>query len=177
MLEYNPHIIEKKWQKKWEKEKVFEVTKDSEKPKYYVLEMYPYPSGHMHMGHLKNYSIGDAFARYKRMKGFNVLYPMGYDAYGMPAENAAIQHNADPKKWTEANIKSFIKQQKGLGLSYDWSRVLWSFDPEYYKWNQWIFLKLFEKGLVLREEAYVNWCPVCVTVLANEQVINGKCWR
>jgi len=129
------------------------------------------------MGHLRNYSIGDAFARYKRMCGFNVLYPMGYDAFGLPAENAAIQHKADPKEWTEKNIKTIMRQQKELGLSYDWTRVLWSYDPNYYKWNQWFFLKMYEKGLAYQEESYVNWCPSCKTVLANEQVINGKCWR
>lgn len=177
MLDYDAHAIEKKWQENWEKDKIFTVSKDSNKPKYYVLEMYPYPSGKMHMGHLKNYSIGDAFARYKRMRGFNVLYPMGYDAFGMPAENAAIKYKANPKEWTENNIQTFIKQQKSLGLSYDWNRVLWSFDPDYYKWNQWIFLKMFEEGLVFQEDAYVNWCPQCTTVLANEQVIVGKCWR
>ncbi|MCP4762490.1 MAG: leucine--tRNA ligase [archaeon] len=177
MQEYSPIDIEKKWQKKWEEDQIFTAKKDKNKKKYYVLEMYPYPSGHMHMGHLKNYSIGDSFARYKRMQDYNVLYPMGYDSFGMPAENAAIKHNADPMEWTQKNIENFISQQKTLGLSYDWSKILWSHDPDYYKWNQWVFIKLFEKGLVSQEEAYVNWCPECTTVLANEQVINGKCWR
>lgn len=176
MSEYNPHEIENKWQKRWEDSKIF-VTKKSNKKKYYVLEMYPYPSANLHMGHLRNYSIGDAFARYKRMQGFNVLYPMGYDAFGLPAENAAIKHKADPQKWTESNIETIKAQQKGLGLSYDWTRVLWSFDPDYYKWNQWFFLKMYELKLAYQEESYVNWCPDCNTVLANEQVINGKCWR
>ncbi|MHA1341709.1 MAG: leucine--tRNA ligase [Promethearchaeota archaeon] len=174
---YDPHKIEKKWQKIWEDSKIFVTKMDPNKKKYYVLEMYPYPSAHLHMGHLRNYSIGDAFARYKRMKGFNVLYPMGYDAFGLPAENAAIKHKADPKEWTEANIKAIMKQQKELGLSYDWTRVLWSYDPNYYKWNQWFFLKMYDMGLAYQEESYVNWCPSCKTVLANEQVINGKCWR
>ncbi|MHA1819310.1 MAG: leucine--tRNA ligase [Promethearchaeota archaeon] len=174
---YNPKEIEKKWQKRWEDSNIFKVSNDAKKKKYYVLEMYPYPSASLHMGHLRNYSIGDAFARYKRMNGYNVLYPMGYDAFGLPAENAAIKHKADPEKWTESNIKNIMRQQKELGLSYDWDRVLWSYDPDYYKWNQWMFLKMYEKGLVFRENALVNWCPSCKTVLANEQVINGKCWR
>lgn len=177
MPEYNPAEIESKWQKRWKESKIFEVEKDPGMEKYYVLEMYPYPSASLHMGHLRNYSIGDTFARFKRMQNLNVLYPMGYDAFGLPAENAAIKHNADPQKWTEHNIESIKTQQKSLGLSYDWNRILWSFNPDYYKWNQWMFLKMLEKGLAYQENAYVNWCPTCNTVLANEQVINGQCWR
>ncbi len=170
--------IEKKWQNKWEKEEVFEINKSSKKPKFYVLEMYPYPSGSgLHMGHAFNYTIGDIYARFKRMKGFNVLYPMGYDSFGLPAENAAIKAGEHPEKYTEKSIKNFIKQQKSLGLSYDWSKTLASHKPEFYKWDQLFFLKLFEKGLIYRKKAPVNFCGKCNTVLANEQVHNGKCWR
>ncbi|MBU4283989.1 MAG: leucine--tRNA ligase, partial [Nanoarchaeota archaeon] len=154
--------------------KVFE---DPKKKKFYCLEMYPYPSEKLHVGHLRNYSIGDALARFKRMNGFNVLYPMGYDAFGLPAENAAIQHNVDPEKWTLANIKAISEQQKAMGMSYDWSRKIQSCTPDYYKWNQWMFLKFFGKGLAYRKKSAVNWCPGCKTVLANEQVEQGKCWR
>ncbi len=176
MVEF--HKIEQKWQKKWETSKVFRVSEDPKKKKFYVLEMYPYPSGSgLHMGHARNYCIGDAFARYKRMQGFNVLYPMGYDSFGLPAENAAIKAKSHPKIFTEGAIKNFIKQQKELGLSYDWSRMVASHTPEYYKWDQWIFLKMYEKGLVYKKRSIVNWCPRCNTVLANEQVHNGKCWR
>ena len=179
MVEYDPHIIEKKWQDKWEKSKIFEVKEDLTKKilKYYVLEMYPYPSSELHMGHLRNYSIGDTFARYKRMCGFNVLYPMGYDSFGLPAENAAIDHGVDPRKWTDSNINAIQQQQKRIGLSYDWTRMIYSHDPNYFRWDQWFFLKMFEKGLAYRENSYVNWCPDCATVLANEQVQGGKCWR
>jgi len=179
-LEYDFQKIEKKWQERWEREKIFEVKvdlSDKKKDKFYVLEMYPYPSSDLHIGHLRNYSIGDSFARFKRMQGFNVLYPMGYDSYGLPAENAAIDHGADPEEWTNSNIKSIQKQQKRIGLSYDWKRLIFSHDPNYYKWDQWFFLKMFEKGLAYRQESYVNWCPDCMTVLANEQVLSGKCWR
>ena len=170
--------IAKKWQEKWESSKIFEVKEDPKKKKYYVLEMYPYPSGSgLHMGHARNYCIGDCYARYKRMQGFNVLYPMGYDSFGLPAENAAIKAKSHPKIFTENAIKSFIKQQKELGLSYDWSRMIASHSPEYYKWDQWIFLKMHEKGLAYKKKAAVNWCPKCDTVLANEQVHDGKCWR
>jgi leucyl-tRNA synthetase len=170
--------ISKKWQKKWGEKKIFEVKEDPKKKKYYVLEMYPYPSSHgLHMGHARNYCIGDCFARYKRMQGFNVLYPMGYDSFGLPAENAAIAAKSHPKIFTEDAVKNFIKQQKELGLSYDWSRMVASHTPEYYKWDQWIFLKMHEKGLAYKKEAVVNWCPKCSTVLANEQVHDGKCWR
>ncbi len=169
--------IDSKWQNAWEKEKLFDTKKDTKKKKYYVLEMFPYPSGKLHMGHVRNYSIGDAIARYKRMQGFNVLYPMGYDAFGLPAENAAIKNNAKPAVWTAKCIKMMKEQQKAMGFSYDWSREIATSTPEYYKWNQWIFIKLFEKGLVYKKEAPINWCPKCETVLANEQVEEGKCWR
>ncbi len=176
MVDFNS--IAKKWQERWENNKIFEVKIDPNKKKYYVLEMYPYPSSHgLHMGHARNYCIGDAFARYKRMQGFNVLYPMGYDSFGLPAENAAIKAKSHPKEFTERAIKNFIMQQKALGLSYDWSRMIMSHNPDYYKWDQWIFLKMYEKGLAYRRKALVNWCPKCNTVLANEQVHNGKCWR
>ncbi|MFX0009077.1 MAG: class I tRNA ligase family protein, partial [Candidatus Hermodarchaeota archaeon] len=178
-LEYDFNKIERKWQKKWEKEKLFKVDADltKKKEKFYVLEMYPYPSSELHIGHLRNYSIGDTFARFKRMRGFNVLYPMGYDSFGLPAENAAIDHGENPETWTNLNIKTIKQQQKRIGLSYDWNRMIYSHNPDYYKWDQWIFLKMFEKGLAYRQESYVNWCPQCVTVLANEQVLNNKCWR
>ena len=170
--------IEKKWQKKWEEKGIFKAREKRGKKKFYCLEMYPYPSGSgLHMGHAFNYTVGDIFARMKRMQGFNVLYPMGYDSFGLPAENAAIEKGIHPKKYTESAINNFIKQQKNLGLSYDWSRVLMTHKPEYYKWNQFFFLKFLEKGLAYRKKAPVNWCPKCGTVLANEQVHSGRCWR
>ncbi|MBU90135.1 leucine--tRNA ligase [Candidatus Woesearchaeota archaeon] len=175
MVDFNK--ISKKWQKKWEEKKIFIVKEDKKKKKFYCLEMYPYPSSSLHMGHLRNYSLGDALARYKRMKGFNVLYPMGYDAFGLPAENAAIQNKVDPEKWTLDNIDKIKKQQKSLGFSYDWSRQIQSCTEDYYKWNQWIFLKFYEEGLAYRKNSVVNWCSSCNTVLANEQVEDGKCWR
>ena len=169
--------IERKWQRRWEESKVFQTSK-SKKNKYYVLEMYPYPSGSgLHMGHAFNYSIGDILARYKRMQGYNVLYPMGFDSFGLPAENAAIKNKSHPKRFTENAIKNYIKQMKNLGLSYDWSRKIETHKSDYYKWDQWIFLKMFEKGLAYKKESSVNWCSKCYTVLANEQVIDGKCWR
>jgi len=168
--------IAEKWQDKWEKQKIFQIS-ESEKPKFYCLEMFPYPSGNMHMGHARNYSIGDAFARFKRMNGFNVLYPMGFDAFGLPAENAAIQNKIKPKDWTEKNISNFKRIFRRLGSSYDWKREVITCYPEYYKWNQWFFLKFLEKGIVYRKKSPVNWCPSCKTVLANEQVEQGKCWR
>ncbi|MBN1802885.1 MAG: leucine--tRNA ligase [Candidatus Lokiarchaeota archaeon] len=177
MVEYDPRKIEEKWQSKWEKDKIFKVRKNKNKKKYYVLEMYPYPSGKLHMGHLRNYTIGDCVARYKRMNGFNVLYPMGYDSFGMPAENAAIDHGTNPEEWTDKNIETMQGQQKRIGLSYDWSRMVYSHDPHYYKYDQWFFLKMHEKGLAYKQESYVNWCPKCATVLANEQAQGGKCWR
>ncbi|MHA1146901.1 MAG: leucine--tRNA ligase [Promethearchaeota archaeon] len=177
MVEYDFKKIEKKWQQRWEKDKVFEVEMAPKKKKYYVLEMYPYPSGKLHMGHLRNYTIGDSYARFMRMCGYNVLYPMGYDSFGLPAENAAIDHGANPEEWTNKNIKTMKNQQKSIGLSYDWRRELCSHDPNYYKWDQWFFLKMFEKGLAYRQESYVNWCNKCATVLANEQSQGGRCWR
>jgi len=175
MADFNK--ISKKWKKLWEEKGIFKVSEDPKKKKFYCLEMYPYPSEKLHVGHLRNYSIGDALARFKRMKGFNVLYPMGYDAFGLPAENAAIKNNVDPEKWTLDNIKAISEQQKAMGMSYDWSRKIQSCTPDYYKWNQWIFLKFLEKGLAYRKKSSVNWCPSCKTVLANEQVEQGKCWR
>lgn len=170
--------IESKWQKKWEDSKIFEVNDDSSKEKFYVLEMFPYPSGSgLHMGHALNYSIGDIFARFKILNGFNVLHPMGYDALGLPAENAAIKEGMHPQEYTDKSIKHYVKQQKELGLTYDWSRMVNTADPKYYKWDQWIFLELFKKGLAYQKESAVNWCPKCDTVLANEQVQDGKCWR
>jgi len=169
--------LEDKWQKEWEKKKIFEV-KEGKGKKKYVLEMFPYPSAAgLHMGHALNYTIGDIYSRFSRMNGFNVLYPMGFDSLGLPAENAAIKAGKHPKQFTENAIKNYIKQMKGLGLSYDWSRKIETHNPEYYRWDQWIFLKMFEKDLAIRKKAPVNWCPECKTVLANEQVHNGKCWR
>ncbi len=176
MVEVNFSQIEKKWQKKWEEKNIFETKEDKKKKKYYILEMYPYPSAAgLHMGHAFNYSIGDVYARFKRMNGFNVLYPMGYDSFGLPAENAAIKVGEHPKKYTEKSMNNFIRQQKELGLSYDWSKMIYSHAPEYYKWNQFFFLKFLEKGLAYRKKSAVNWCPKCNTVLANEQVHNGRC--
>jgi len=170
--------IEAKWQHEWEKQKIFNVEVDSKKKKFYVLEMFPYPSGAgLHIGHAFNYTIGDVYVRMKKMQGFNVLHPMGFDALGLPAENAAIKAGTHPEDYTKSSIKNFIKQQKALGLTYDWNREIETQTPEYYGWDQWIFLKMFEKGLAYRKKAAVNWCPKCNTVLANEQVHNGKCWR
>ncbi len=174
---YIPEAIETKWQQKWEDTEIFKVEVDPEKEKYYLLEMFPYPSGNIHMGHVRNYSIGDVVARYKTMRGFNVLHPMGWDAFGMPAENAAIANNTHPAKWTYANIDSMRSQLKRLGYSYDWSRELATCTPEYYRWEQWLFIKMFNKGIAYRKEAYVNWCEPCQTVLANEQVEEDCCWR
>jgi leucyl-tRNA synthetase len=174
---YDPEAIEKKWQKFWEANQTFHVENASDKPKYYVLEMFPYPSGRIHMGHVRNYSIGDVVARFKRMQGCNVLHPMGWDAFGLPAENAAIKHKTHPAKWTYENIDYMRSQLKRLGYSYDWARELATCHPKYYKWEQQFFLKLLEKGLVYRKKAPVNWCPSCHTVLANEQVEDGLCWR
>lgn len=169
--------IEKKWQDRWEKEKIFVVDEDKKKKKFYVLEMYPYPSASgLHIGHAFNYTIGDVYARFKRMQGFNVLYPMGYDSFGLPAENAAIKNKSHPKKFTEDAIKNYIKQQRNLGLSYDWSRKVECHKPEFYKWDQWIFLQMLKKGLAYKKSAPVNWCGKCNTVLANEQVKDGRCY-
>ncbi|MDD5054193.1 MAG: leucine--tRNA ligase, partial [Candidatus Nanoarchaeia archaeon] len=169
--------FEKKWQKKWKDAGIFKASPDSKKKKFYCLEMFPYPSGKLHMGHMRNFSIGDAIARFKRMKGFNVMYPIGYDAFGLPAENAAIKNNIHPKDWTFKSMQDMTEQLKSIGFSYDWDRLIMTCVPEYYKWNQWIFLKMHEKGLIYRKKAAANWCPDCNTVLANEQVENGKCWR
>ncbi len=179
MENYDFKKIEKKWQKKWDEAKIFEVKENVKgKEKFYCLEMFPYPSASgLHMGHSFNYTIGDVYSRFKKMQGFNVLHTMGYDSFGLPAENAAIKAKADPKEYTEAAIKNFIKQQRSLGLTYDWTRVLMTHDPDYYKWNQFFFLKFLEKGLVYKKKSPVNWCPKCETVLANEQVVNGRCWR
>ena len=174
---YNPQEIEIKWQKRWAESKAFACSNTSDKPKYYVLEMFPYPSGNLHMGHVRNYSIGDVLARAKRMQGFNVLHPIGWDAFGLPAENAAIKHNTHPADWTYANIDNMRAQMKRLGFSYDWDRETATCRPEYYRWEQLFFLKLLEKGLAYRKKSAQNWCPSCHTVLANEQVIDGKCWR
>lgn len=174
---YAPHDIEAKWQKYWEENKTFKVEMDKDKPKYYVLEMFPYPSGNLHMGHVRNYSIGDVIARFRTMKGFNVLHPMGWDSFGMPAENAAIKHNIPPKKWTLENIANMTRQLKALGLSYDWDREVTTCKEDYYKWTQWFFELFYKRGLAVKKESAVNWCDTCNTVLANEQVIDGKCWR
>ncbi|RAP33832.1 leucine--tRNA ligase [Candidatus Marinamargulisbacteria bacterium SCGC AG-410-N11] len=176
-MEYSPLTIEEKWLQKWEESKLYQVNKDNISNPYYVLEMFPYPSGNLHMGHVRNYTIGDTLARFKRMNGFEVLYPMGYDSFGLPAENAAIQNNVDPNQWTLANIDTMIKQQQRLGLSYDWSCKLATCQPDYYHWNQWIFIQMYNKGLIYRKKGWVNWDPVDLTVLANEQVIDGKGWR
>ena len=177
MERYNFKVIEKKWQKLWDKNKTFKTKIDKNKKKFYCLEMFPYPSGKIHMGHVRNYTIGDVLARYKSMQGYNVLHPMGWDSFGMPAENAARENKLDPKSWTEKNILAMKNQLKELGLSIDWDREISTCSPEYYKHQQIFFLELYEKGLVYRKENYVNWDPIDQTVLANEQVINGKGWR
>lgn len=177
MEKYIPQEIEKKWQHVWEEHHCDCCSEDNGKPPYYVLEMFPYPSGNLHMGHVRNYTIGDVIARYRRMNGYNVLHPMGYDAFGMPAENAAIKHNIPPAEWTYSNIENMTRQQKALGLSYDWDREVATCHEKYYKWTQWIFELFYKRGLAYRKEAKVNWCDTCNTVLANEQVIDGKCWR
>ena len=177
MNEYNPHDIEPRWQKVWAEEKLYEVTEDTSKPKRYVLEMFPYPSGDIHMGHVSNYTYGDVVARYWCMRGYEVLHPMGWDAFGLPAENAAIKHHSHPAKWTYANIDTQKASFKRMGFSFDWNRTVVACDPDYYRWGQWIFLKFWERGLVERRNSPVNWCPDCATVLANEQVIEGRCWR
>ncbi len=174
---YNFKKIENKWQKRWEESNLYQVSENPELKKKYILEMYPYPSGSLHMGHMRNYSIGDVIARFNTMNGYNVLHPIGYDAFGMPAENAAIQQGVHPFDWTNRNIQIMHDQMISLGLSYDWSRELSTADPTYYKWGQWIFLKFYERDLVYRKKARVNWCPSCETVLANEQVEQGLCWR
>ena len=176
-MKYEPIAIEEKWQKKWEDEKAFKVTEDPQKKKYYLLEMFPYPSGKIHIGHVRNYTIGDVVARYKRMKGFNVLHPMGWDAFGLPAENAAIEHKIHPAKWTNENINHMKKQLKRMGFSYDWDREISTCDPKYYRWEQLFFIWMYEKGLAYKKRSTVNFCSKCDTVLANEQVEGGLCWR
>ncbi len=174
---YNPSKIEEKWQKIWETEQTFRVSEEASEKKYYLLEMFPYPSGRIHMGHVRNYTIGDVVARYKKMQGYNVLHPIGWDSFGMPAENAAIDHGIAPSKWTNENIDSMRKQLKKMGFSYDWNREISTCEPEYYRWEQLFFLWMYEKGLAYKKEGSVNWCPTCKTVLANEQVESGLCWR
>ena len=175
--QYFPQEIEKNWQKIWEDNKFGKTYDDSDKPKYYALSMFPYPSGKLHMGHVRNYTITDVIARFKKMHGYNVLHPIGWDSFGLPAENAAIQHGENPEKWTDENISYMKMQLKKLGLMYDWDREVATCKPDYYKWTQWLFLQLYKKGLAYKKEAAVNWCDKCATVLANEQVIDGKCWR
>ncbi len=175
--QYFPQEIEKKWQKTWEENEAYFTPDESDKPKYYALSMFPYPSGRLHMGHVRNYTITDVIARFKKMQGFNVLHPIGWDSFGLPAENAAMKHGANPATWTDENIAYMTKQLKMLGISYDWNREVTTCKPDYYKWTQWLFLQLYKKGLAYKKEAAVNWCETCATVLANEQVIDGKCWR
>jgi len=174
---YNPEVVEKKWHGFWEKQRIFKMDIDASKQKYYVLEMFPYPSGRIHMGHVRNYCIGDVVARFKMMKGLNVLHPMGWDAFGMPAENAAIQHGSHPAVWTMTNINEMRRQLKRMGFSYDWDREIATCHPGYYRWEQWLFLRMLERGLVYRKKSIVNYCEPCQTVLANEQVVQGTCWR
>jgi leucyl-tRNA synthetase len=177
VADYHPQELDRKWQQKWAAARAFEVSVDPSRPKFYCLEMFAYPSGHAHMGHVRNYSIGDALARLKRMRGYNVLHPFGWDAFGLPAENAAIKNGIHPETSTRGNIAHMKGQLQRLGISYAWERELATCDAEYYKWNQWLFIRMFEKGLAYRRKSSVNWCPVDNTVLANEQVVNGKCWR
>lgn len=174
---YNFREIESKWQQKWAADGIYKVQEEADKPKYYVLEMFPYPSGNLHMGHVRNYSIGDVVARFKHMQGYNVLHPMGWDSFGLPAENAAIKHGVFPRDWTLSNIDNMRSQLQSLGLSYDWDREVATCLPEYYKWTQWLFLQLYKHGLAYKKHAAVNWCPSCATVLANEQVVDGRCER
>ena len=177
MEKYMPQQIEKKWQAKWQESNVYKTEMDASLPKYYALEMFPYPSGNLHMGHVRNYSIGDVLARYKTMEGFNVLHPMGFDAFGMPAENAAIKNGVKPSDWTFSNIDNMKRQQREMGLSYDWDREVQTCRQDYYRWTQWLFQLFYKRGLAYKKKAYVNWCDTCGTVLANEQVIDGQCWR
>jgi len=177
LAEYDPQVVEKKWQEEWDRKGVFRAETDPARPKYYLLEMLPYPSGTLHMGHMRNYTIGDAVARYRRMRGFNVLHPIGWDAFGLPAENAAIKRNTQPGTWTNANIAQMKAVCRRFGFSYDWQREISTCEPEYYRWNQWFFLRMLERGLAYRKLSLVNWCPKCQTVLANEQVVDGCCWQ
>ncbi|PYU28098.1 MAG: leucine--tRNA ligase, partial [Acidobacteria bacterium] len=177
MAEYNPQAVEAKWREKWDALGVFAADADPDRPKYYLLEMLPYPSGTLHMGHMRNYTIGDAVARYRRMRGFNVLHPIGWDAFGLPAENAAIKRGTPPRDWTNANIAQMKSVCRRFGFSYDWRREISTCEPEYYRWNQWFFLRMLERGLAYRKRSLLNWCPKCQTVLANEQVVDGCCWQ
>ena len=177
MPDYNPQAIEAKWQKRWEAENVFQADLDASRSKFYLLEMLPYPSGKLHMGHMRNYTIGDAVARFQRMRGLNVIHPIGWDAFGLPAENAAIKQGVHPRDWTQSNISEFKRVLRRFGFSYDWRREISTCEPEYYHWNQWFFLRMLERGLAYRKKSRVNWCPKCATVLANEQVVDGCCWR
>ena len=174
---YNPHDLELQVQQEWDRQGSFEVVEDESREKFYCLSMFPYPSGHLHIGHVRNYTIGDVISRFQRMQGKNVMQPMGWDAFGLPAENAAIENRVPPAKWTYENIKYMKDQLKRLGFAYDWSRELATCSPEYYRWEQWFFTRLYEKGLVYKKKAIVNWDPVDQTVLANEQVIEGRGWR
>ncbi len=175
---YDPQRVEAKWFERWQSDpELYAAEPHTAKKKYYVLEMLPYPSGALHMGHVRNYAIGDALARFMWMNGYNVLHPMGWDSFGLPAENAAIQNNTPPRQWTLGNIAKMKAQMNRLGFAYDWSREVTTCLPDYYRWNQWFFLKFYEKGLAYRKKSKVNWCPKCATVLANEQVVEGCCWR
>ena len=176
---YNPAELEPKWQARWDADPSLYAAEghDCARPKFYCLEMLPYPSGQLHMGHVRNYAIGDALARFMWMRGHNVLHPMGWDAFGLPAENAALKNNTPPAQWTLANIAAMRQQMRRMGLSYDWATEVTTCLPEYYRWNQWFFLKMYERGLAYRKKSKVNWCPECQTVLANEQVVDGRCWR
>src|SRR5690349_3884941 len=177
-VRYEPAGIEEKWQARWAADPgLYRAEASSQLKPYYVLEMLPYPSGALHMGHVRNYSIGDALARYMWMRGYNVLHPMGWDSFGLPAENAAIKNKRPPKAWTLSNIAHMKQQMKRLGFAYDWSTEVTTCLPDYYRWNQWFFLKMYERGLAYRKKSRVNWCPQCETVLANEQVVDGCCWR
>ncbi|MGH9393059.1 MAG: class I tRNA ligase family protein, partial [Terriglobales bacterium] len=178
-LRYDPAAIEQKWLERWASDPALYAAESatSKKPKYYVLEMLPYPSGQLHMGHVRNYAIGDALARQMWMRGYNVLHPMGWDAFGLPAENAALKNNTPPREWTLKNIAAMKRQFNRLGMGFDWASEVTTCMPEYYRWNQWFFLRMYEKGLAYRKKSKVNWCPECATVLANEQVIDGCCWR
>jgi len=176
-IHYDFKTIEKSWQDTWLNNATYKVSMNNDKEKYYVLEMFPYPSGRIHMGHVRNYSIGDVVARYKRFRGYNVLHPMGWDSFGLPAENAAIKNETHPARWTYENIDYMRNQLRQLGLSYDWDREIATCNPKYYRWEQQIFLEMYEKGLVYQKTTTVNWCQSCHTVLANEQVIEGACWR
>src|ERR1700735_4952416 len=178
-VRYDPAEIEVRWQQRWDEQPdLYRAEPEgSGRPKYYVLEMLPYPSGQLHMGHVRNYAIGDALARYMWMQGYNVLHPMGWDAFGLPAENAALKNNTPPREWTLRNIAAMKRQMQRIGFSYDWATEVTTCLPEYYRWNQWFFLRMYEKGLVYRKKSKVNWCPECATVLANEQVVDGCCWR